>query len=70
MEGLNFDQILDDSQIDDLFVDNSEDVQNHDDSDNKNNNDTTEVVDTDNLFVKEPESVGSEENHEGGMDAG
>lgn len=67
MEGLNFDQILDNDQIDDLFVDENE-TQDQEDP-KKDNKDTTEVVDTDELFVEKPESVGSEETHEGGEDA-
>ena len=73
MEGLSIDNILGTEEIENLFENNeeqtssseTEEPSNEENKENKENKETTEVVDVDNLFTKEPESVGSgEENTE------
>lgn len=79
MEGLNFDNILGEQEIENLFTSpNDESAQeepkntepNNEGSENTKQKEekTTEVIDPDTLFEEEsPESVGSEENNEGEM---
>lgn len=73
MEGLSIDNILGTEEIENLFENNeeqtssseTEEPSNEENKEDKENKETTEVVDVDNLFTKEPESVGSgEENTE------
>lgn len=73
MEGLSIDNILGTEEIENLFENNEEQTSssetgepsNEENKEDKENKETTEVVDVDNLFTKEPESVGSgEENTE------
>lgn len=73
MEGLSIDNILGTEEIENLFENDeeqtssseTEEPSNEENKEDKENKETTEVVDVDNLFTKEPESVGSgEENTE------
>lgn len=80
MEGLSFDNILGETEIDNLFVDTEESTENgsdgaHESADGSENQEennetdkTTEVVNPEELFEeeeeKQPESVGSEKNTE------
>ena len=73
MEGLSIDNILGTEEIENLFENDeeqtssseTEEPSNEENKEDKESKETTEVVDVDNLFTKEPESVGSgEENTE------
>lgn len=73
MEELSLDNILGAEEIDTLFSDSEESQESppeneekasKDDAKNTEENDTTEVIDSDTLFDEEPESVGSEETKE------
>lgn len=73
MEELSLDNILGAEEIDTLFSDSEESQESppeneekasKDDAKNTEENDTTEVIDSDTLFEEEPESVGSEETKE------
>lgn len=73
MEELSLDNILGAEEIDTLFSDSEESQESppeneekasKDDAKNTEENDTTEVINSDTLFEEEPESVGSEETKE------
>lgn len=75
MEGLDLDAILDDSQIESLFGESSEENEKteseedstEDQDKNKNQEEITEV-DPDSMFEEKPESVGNERNSKGKED--
>lgn len=60
MEELSLDNILEEAQIEELFP--TEETQENKTPDNNSKEETTEVVNPDELFQETPESVGSEEN--------
>lgn len=65
MEELNLDNILDSEAIDTLFVDEeTQETPTEEQENKKEKEETTEVLDVDDLFTDKPEGVGSEEKEE------
>lgn len=68
MEELGLDNILNEDEVLDLFGTDNDDKQQEEIKENKiekeNNEETTEVIDENELFSDEPEGVGSEENNQ------